>query len=150
MAARDPPRYPGGMATILALDVGTRTIGIARGDDRARLPTPHSTLARKGVAADCRHLAQVCRKEEAVAVVVGLPYELDGGEGRSARLARQVGEALAALTGLPVHYQDERFSTLEASHRLQAAGYSARQQKERIDQAAAAVILQDWFAARSG
>lgn len=136
------------MATLLALDVGTRTIGIARADDRARLPTPLSTLSRKGVKQDCARLARICAEQQAVAVVVGMPYELDGGEGRSARLARQVGDALALLTGLPVHYQDERYSTVDAAELLQAAGYSARQQRSIIDQAAAAVILQAWLVAQ--
>lgn len=136
------------MPDLLALDVGTKTIGVARADTRALLPTPLTTLVRKGVHKDCLRLAELCTRHQVEAVVVGLPYELDGSEGRSARLARQVGDALAQLTALPVHYQDERFSTVEATHRLRAAGYSARQQKGRIDQAAAAVILQDWLASR--
>jgi putative Holliday junction resolvase len=78
-------------------------------------------------------------------VVVGLPLEEDGTAGRAVRLARQVGDALGALTGLPVHYQDERYSTLEASQRLSQQGLSSRQQREIIDQAAAAVILEDWL-----
>lgn len=133
------------MPSILALDVGTRTIGVARADTAARLPAPLLTVARKGVRADCARLQRVCAEQGAVEIVVGLPLELDGGEGRSARLARQVGESLAELTGLPVHYQDERYSTVEASRRLQLAGYSARDQRARIDQAAATVILEDWL-----
>ena len=70
---------------------------------------------------------------------------LEGNEGRSARLARQVGEALGARTGLPIHYQDERYSTVEASRRLSEQCLSARDQRAVIDQAAAAVILQDWL-----
>lgn len=138
------------MPHILALDVGTKTIGIARAEVGVGFVSPLSTLSRKGVKQDCARLARICTEQGAVEVVVGLPYELDGGEGRSARLARQVGDALAALTGLPVHYQDERWSTTEAAHRLQAAGYSAREQKSRIDQAAAAVILEDWLRSRDG
>ncbi|RME29074.1 MAG: Holliday junction resolvase RuvX [Deltaproteobacteria bacterium] len=136
------PRY-------LALDVGTRTIGVACADIGLSLASPLLTLSRKGVNQDCARLATICREQDVVEVVVGLPYELDGGEGRSARLARQVGERLAAVTGLPVHYQDERYSTVEAARRLRAAGYSARDQRSRIDQAAAAVILEDWLAGRS-
>ncbi len=136
------------MPRFLALDVGTKTIGVARADVGLSLASPLLTLARKGVKKDCARLATICGEQDVVEVIVGLPYELDGGEGRSARLARQVGDALADLTGLPVHYQDERFSTVEAAHRLSAAGYSARDQRSRIDQAAAAVILEDWLAGR--
>lgn len=138
------------MPAFLALDVGTRTIGVARADTLARLPSPLLTLSRKGVKQDCARLARICQEQQVVEVVVGLPLELDGGEGRSVRLARQVGDALAELTGLPVHYQDERYSTVEASRRLQQAGYSAREQKERIDQAAASVILEDWLSQAKG
>ena len=109
------------------------------------IASPLCTLDRVSVRKDTLRIAELCRKEGAEAVVVGLPYDLDGGEGRSARLARQVGEAVAAETGLPVHYQDERFSTVEAASRLQEGGYDARKQRAIIDQAAAAVILQDWL-----
>ncbi|NOY25827.1 MAG: Holliday junction resolvase RuvX [Oligoflexia bacterium] len=148
LARRPPPRYLALMPDILALDVGTRTIGVARADSLARLPTPLLTLSRKGVKKDCARLAELCTRCGVATLVVGLPYELDGGEGRSARLARQVGDALAKLTGLPLHYQDERFSTVEASERLHQAGWNCRQQKSRIDQAAAAVILEAWLATR--
>ena len=134
------------MACILGLDVGTRRIGVARAADRGpALASPLLTLSRVGVKADVEKLRALCLREQAVAIVVGLPYDLEGEEGRSARLARQVGEALAAVSGLPIHYQDERFSTVEASHRLHDAGMDARKQRGVIDQSAAAVILQDWL-----
>jgi len=136
------------MSCILALDVGTKTIGIARVMAGLRLASPHSTLARKGVKKDVVRLAQLCVELSATEVVVGMPYELDGTEGRSARLARQIGQALSQATGLPIHYQDERYSTVEASRRLQAAGHSARDQRSIIDKAAAAVILEDWLNAQ--
>ena len=136
------------MGCFLALDVGTKTIGVARAE--RTLAAPLCTVQRKGVSRDVAVLAELCRKERATAVIVGLPLEKDGAEGRAVRLARQVGEALAAATGLPVHYQDERYSTVEASWRLQDQGLSQRQQREVIDQAAAAVILQDWLDARAG
>jgi putative Holliday junction resolvase len=79
------------------------------------------------------------------AIVVGLPYKLDDTEGRSARLARQIGEAIKEATGLTVHYQDERYSTVVAEEKLIASGYDGRQRKAIIDQAAAAVILDDWL-----
>jgi putative holliday junction resolvase len=135
--------------TVLGLDVGTRTIGVAQADLRAAFPSPLCTLARKGVKADAARLAELCRKHGVARIVVGLPYELDGAEGRSARLARQVGEALAELTALPVEYQDERYSTVDATEQLRASGLDSRQQRAVIDQAAAMVILSAWFRARA-
>jgi putative Holliday junction resolvase len=101
------------------------------------------------VKRDVVRIVRIAAELEVTAVVVGLPFELDGSEGRSARLARQIGEALGEASGLPIHYQDERYSTLEAAHRLRAAGKSAKDQRTIIDQEAAAVILGDWFDQRS-
>ena len=94
-------------------------------------------------------LQAIVSELKAVTVVVGMPYELDGSEGRSARLARQVGDALGSVSGVPVHYQDDRYSTVVAEERLRAAGHSAARRKQTIDQAAAAVILGDFFASRA-
>ncbi|MEC7948179.1 MAG: Holliday junction resolvase RuvX, partial [Myxococcota bacterium] len=74
-----------------------------------------------------------------------LPLEMDDAERRICRLARQVGDRLAAETGWPVHYQDERWTTIEARRRLETRGISGRRQKETIDAEAAAVILEDWL-----
>ncbi len=137
------------MPTILALDVGTKTIGLARAETAWPLPSPLRTLERKGLRQDIPRLVEICRQQQAGELVLGLPLELDGQEGRSARLARQVGEALAEATGLPVHYQDERFSTVEAGERLRAAGLDSRRQRAVIDQAAAVVILEAWLGRRA-
>ena len=135
------------MGCIIALDVGTKTIGIARAMSAAGIPTPHSTLSRKGVKTDVSKLVHLIRELNVETIVVGLPFELDDTEGRSARLARQIGQALEEVTGMEIHFQDERYSTVVAEERLRAAGYDGRQRKERIDQAAAAVILGDYLAA---
>lgn len=136
------------MPCILGLDVGTKRIGVARAaldpDGRARLAAPLLTIQREGVRRDAERLLALAGREQATVFVVGLPYDLEGQEGRSARLARQVGEAIAGA-GLTVHYQDERFSTVEASNRLRQRGLDSREQRLVIDQAAAAVILQDWL-----
>ena len=134
------------MACMLGLDVGTRRIGVARASTTGpRLAGPLCTVERQGLKRDVPALAAICKKEAATLIVVGMPYDLEGEEGRSARLARQVGEALAEATGLEVVYQDERFSTVEASARLRQGGHDSRAQRSIIDQAAAAVILQDWL-----
>ena len=109
------------------------------------IATPHSTLSRKGVKKDTARLIQLMQELKVEAVVVGLPYELDDSEGRSARLARQIGESVAASTAVTVHYQDERYSTVVAEEKLMASGYNGHQRKKIIDQAAAAVILDDWL-----
>jgi putative Holliday junction resolvase len=111
---------------------------------------PWATLQREGVAKDLARLGARLRElgGPVAGLVVGLPLELEGGEGRSARLARQIAEGLSAA-GFAVHLQDERYSTVEASRRLRERGLDSRAQRGVIDQAAAAVILEDWLAARA-
>ena len=133
---------------ILALDVGTKTIGVAIGWTINQITQPVLTLQRKSVKKDSLELQNICGQLEIECIVVGLPLELDGKEGRSARLARQVGDALQGLTELPTEYQDERYSTVEAERRLIEAGKDGRERKKLIDQVAAMVILEDWLSER--
>lgn len=134
------------MPVFVALDVGSKTIGVAIAAEDAQLPTPRFTLVRQSVAKDVEEL--VSRFDEVAAWVVGLPYLPSGDEGRSAKLARQVGEALGARSGRPVHYQDETLSSVEAEERLREAGHRGRRIKELVDSWAAAVILEDWLSER--
>lgn len=129
----------------IGLDVGTRTIGIAVSDPLGLFAQPVRTLARKSVKKDAAALAVLCAEREVQHLVVGLPLELDGREERSARLARQVGEALAELTGLTPVYIDERYSSVEAERGLVELDLSRRRRKQVIDQSAAMVILQSWL-----
>ena len=133
------------MGRVMALDVGTKTIGIAMSDELRLFATPHSTLARKGVTQDVARLAVIAREKAVDHVVVGMPYELDGSEDRSARLARQIGDAIGETTGLPVTYIDERFSSVEAERMLIGLDVKRARRKQVIDQAAAAVILQSFL-----
>lgn len=132
---------------VLALDVGTQTIGLAVTDPGRRMSFPVKTLARRGVAKDVDALAALCAERQVRQIVVGLPLDLAGAEQRMTRLARQVGEALGARTGLPVAWVDERFTTMEAKARLSEAGVPRGLQKAVVDQQAAIVILEDWLAA---
>jgi putative holliday junction resolvase len=133
------------MGCVLSLDVGTKTIGIARGSTESGLAAPLQTLSRKSVRKDSLRIAEICREHGASVLVVGLPLHLDGKEGRSVRLARQVGDGVGSIIAIEVHYHDERFSTVEAERRLRDAGRSHGRRRELIDAAAAAVILEDWL-----
>lgn len=130
----------------IGLDVGTKTIGVAASDALGMMAHPLSTLRRKSVRADVDAIVILAGKRGSRTFVVGLPYELDGKERRSAKLARQIGEELAAR-GFEVHYMDERFSTVDADAALREGGSSFERRAEIIDQAAAAVILTRWLTA---
>jgi len=133
------------LGRVIALDVGTKTIGVAMSDPTRLLASPVTTIRRKGVRRDAEVIVALMEEREVVHVVVGLPYELDGTEARSARLARQIGEAVAERTGLPVDYVDERYSSVDAERQLIEADVSRARRKQIIDQAAAVVILESWL-----
>ena len=134
---------------VLSLDVGTRTIGLARSDAGRRFVFPERTLARRSVQKDVAELAGLCRAHAVRQLVVGLPTGLAGEETRSTRLARQVGEALALQTGLPLDWMDEQYTTVEAERRLLDAGLDGRARRPVVDQEAAVVILEDWLGKRA-
>ena len=90
------------MGRVIALDVGTKTIGVAMSDPMRMLASPVTTIRRKGVRRDTDVIAAMIEERGVDHVVVGLPYELDGTEARPARLARQIGEEVKARTGLPL------------------------------------------------
>lgn len=133
------------MARALGLDVGTKTIGLALSDETGIIAFPLLTVARRGLLHDIAAVVRIASEHRVGLFVVGLPFELDGSEARSARLARQIGDALAAASRRPVRYVDERFTSVEAERLLIAAGVSRTRRKATIDQAAAALILQAWL-----
>ena len=85
---------------VLALDVGSKTIGMAKGYPENEMIFPISTLLRSSVKKDTAKLVTLCNKEGIKHVVIGLPLLADGSEGRSANLARQIGNALYEQTQL--------------------------------------------------
>lgn len=133
----------------LGLDVGRARIGLALADDVLRTARAHRTVTRRGDDADLDAIAEVASAFEVDRAVVGLPLNMDGTEGASARLARRFADKLGARLDLPVELHDERLSTFEASLRLRDQGISARDQKAGIDAEAAAVILQGWLDGRT-
>jgi putative Holliday junction resolvase len=134
-----------GPRRVLGLDVGTKTIGIAVSDDLGLLAHPLRTLAREGVRKDVERLVAIARTERVAGLVVGLPYELDGSEGRSARLARQVGDALGEALAMAPVYVDERYTSVDATRQLIEADVSRAARKAVIDQQAAVLILQSFL-----
>jgi putative Holliday junction resolvase len=129
----------------LGVDLGRATIGLALADDVLRTARALRTIRRTRTDADLAELRAVAEDWEVSRVVLGLPLNMDGTEGDSARLARGFAPRLEEALGVPVELFDERLSTFEAQARLRAQGFAARDQKDKIDAEAAAVILQGWL-----
>lgn len=133
----------------LALDLGTKRIGIAVSDAGAVLATPRTTIERSGdVARDHARIAELVAEEEAAVVVVGLPRSLDGSLGPAAATVAAEVEQLTVVLPVPVVTHDERFTTVTAHEQLRAAGVGGRRRRNVVDQQAAAVLLQAWLDAR--
>jgi putative Holliday junction resolvase len=138
-----PPRFRA--VRYLGLDLGRATIGLALADDVLRTARALRTLRRARPDADLAALKEIAAEYEVTRAILGLPLNMDGSEGSSARHARSFAAKLEAGLGIPVELFDERLSTFEASTRLRDQGFAARDQKDKIDAEAAAVILQGWL-----
>jgi putative holliday junction resolvase len=128
-----------------AVDLGTVRVGLAIADELGLLAHPRPYLPGSNSRALLDALADLAGREGITLFLVGLPKKLDGVEGPAARRARRFAERLRERTRLPVELVDERLSTREARARLRERGLSDRQARERIDSAAAAVLLQGWL-----
>lgn len=135
----------------LGLDVGSKTIGVARSDAAGSFASALGVLARAGETADVGQVIALVEREQAACVVVGLPLELDGRVGRRARTVLRFAEALRARLDpdIAVETWDERFSTAAAERTLLEADLSRARRKQLIDAAAAQVILQGFLDHRS-
>ena len=143
--AADPVERSG---CALGLDYGRRRIGIAVSDPGCVLATPLTTLARRaGKRPPIARLLEIAEQHMVRLVVVGLPLDLAGRETEWTAEVRSFGERLAKRGGISVVFQDERYSSAEAEARIRSAGLPRRKRedKSRIDAAAAAIILQDWL-----
>jgi putative Holliday junction resolvase len=134
---------------LMALDVGERRIGIALSESGV-FASPHAILYRKSKQEDFARLGRLVAELKIERVIVGLPYSLSGGEamGPQARRIKRYAEALAETLSVPLEYFDESYSTVEAAAFLMAGGSrkkSTQRNKTPIDDAAAAVILQNYL-----
>jgi putative Holliday junction resolvase len=139
---------------IVGLDYGLTRIGVAVCDNTATLARPLTTIHAGEADAVPRVAALIdeMARDEAppAAIVIGLPLRLDGTPDEMTGRVRAFGDALSVRTGLPVEYQDERLSSLEAEARLATQYRSWQRRKALLDAAAAAVILQDYLDRTAG
>jgi len=134
------------MGAVLAIDFGTKRIGLAVTDPERKFVFPRDTLLRKTLEADLDAIAGLCREDDVDLLVVGLPLNADGSAGPMVDAARAFGEQVARRTGLPLVYVDERYSSIEADERLREIhGRDTRKRRALRDRAAAAIILRTFL-----
>ncbi len=136
----------------LALDVGSKTIGLALTDEARIAAHPLTVLSRVGHSGDARAVVAVITEHRVGDVVVGMPFELSGKRGHRARRVLEFVAVLRTVlpAGVRLHEQDERFTTAEAERALIAADLPRARRRGVIDQHAAALILQGWLDAQRG
>ena len=143
----------------LGLDLGTRRIGVAL-SNALGIAQPLLTIERTQPRRDQRSILRLARRHSCVGIVVGNPLHLSGDVSpQTERVHRFVHELKALIAespahpALPIHLWDERLSTAEAHAALQAAGHDPAHRdtrRHKVDQLAAAIILQGWLDAQSG
>ena len=147
------------MSRLLGLDVGDRRIGVALADEATGTVRALGILRRSTSADDAARLGRMAAEQGAAELVIGLPLDMDGGEGEQARRTRAWGDEMATRTGLPVAWRDERLTT-EAAEAVQrplrrdrTTGRPTRSaiaaRRARVDRAAAVAILRAELEARA-
>jgi len=137
---------------LMALDVGSKTVGVATCDALRMLATPLTALKRTKLAVDLNRLAELARRNDVRGLVIGLPLNMDGSEGPRCQSVRQFVANLAShgpddLAGLPIVLQDERLSTAAVTRQMiEDYDMSRAKRAERVDAAAAAWILESALA----
>lgn len=133
---------------ILALDFGTRRIGMAVSDPLGITAQGLPTLTRKNKRTDLALLKDVLTHHQIREIVVGLPLRLSGAESSSTAKAREFAELIHKEFSLPVHLWDERFTSVEANRVLRESEMSIRKRGEAVDRLSAVLILQAFLARR--
>ena len=128
--------------TLLGLDLGTKTIGIALSDAGHSLAVPKMVIARTKFTNDAAELIAFATRSASAAFIIGLPLNMDGSEGPRAQATRAFARNMDRFTPLPFVFWDERLSTIAAERAMIGADVSRAKRAARIDAAAAAFILQ--------
>lgn len=131
---------------ILCLDYGTKRIGVAVSDELGLLAHPLTTLKRTNRSHDIEAIASLVHEERISQLVIGLPIRTDGTDGPESMAVRRFAKVLQKrIPDIEMAFCDERYSTVHASERLREGKRGSRSRRNRIDQSAAAVILQTYL-----
>ncbi len=126
---------------LAGIDYGSVRVGVALSDPDRIIASPYANYTRRGRAADAQFFRALVDNEQVVGFVIGLPLHTDGRESHKSREVRQYATWLREVTGRPVCFQDERFTTREAGCLLDEARLTQRQRKARLDKVAAQILL---------
>jgi len=130
---------------IVALDPGTKRVGVAVSDESRLIATPLPHIERKSWKSLLTSVQSVLTDFDAVALVLGLPLETDGSESEMSTEARDMARKFTLSLEIPVFLQDERATSYEAKSRMWEQGVSLAESRKNVDSEAAAIILTDFL-----
>ena len=130
---------------IVAIDPGTKRVGVAVCDEHRIVSRPLPVIQRTSWKNLLTQIKNTLAEFDAVALVVGLPYNFDGTESEMSTEARDMARKFALSLEVPVFLQDERATTYEARGRLWGSGLDALAARKAVDSEAAAIILSDFL-----
>ena len=130
---------------ILALDVGTKTVGVAVSDELRISSNGVKTIQRKNLRHDLTEIKKIIDEYKPGEIVVGLPFREDGSLGKRGREIEDFSKKIGSDFNLPIVYFDESYTTVEAEKALLEADMSRKKRKKVIDKIAAAIILQSYL-----
>ena len=131
--------------SLIGLDLGTKTIGVAVSDIILSVATPIKTIKRKKFSIDSDQLLGIISVKNCCGIIFGLPKNMDGSEGPRAQATRAFARNFSKKTTLPISFWDERLSTVAAEKALLEADTTRKRRAEVIDHVAAAYILQGFL-----
>jgi len=130
---------------VLALDYGSKRIGVAVSDELKMFASPLEFIPAGPSDGVAERLQQLIGEKEVELIVIGMPRNMDGSYGPAAQTVREFVEWLRTAVTVPLVTWDERLSTVQAQRMLRQAGHKAKQQKGKVDASAAAVLLQSYL-----
>ena len=130
------------MHKIMALDVGTKRIGIALSDYLQVIATPHTTIPREPESVAIATIMQIAQEHRVAKIVVGIPINMDGTHGFQALNCVDFAQK---ILGFDIIYEDERLTSEEAEHRLKSRKIDYRKNKGLVDMESACVILEQYL-----
>jgi len=134
---------------ILAIDYGSRRMGLAVSDALGITAQGIETLERRNKRSDFARLERVLREYQVIEIVLGNPLRMSGEEGTQSQKVAEFAEELRRRFELPVHLWDERLTSSEANRLLREAEVSLHRRTQAVDRMAATLILQSFLQARS-
>ncbi len=134
------------MTTYLSIDLGDKRTGLATGDDETGLVSPVGAIDSTDPASLLKGIRDAIDQYAPDALVMGVPYNMDGSLGERAKKAQALAALLEQSTQLPVHPMDERLTSFAADEQMSQSGLTHKQKKQRRDALAAAAILRDFLA----